>query len=79
MEIFSTAFYRKDHLQKHLQTHNKLFIEQNIFPVIDRELMEIKQEILEEDVKPMLTEEQETEVMQVRSASCGLCLFTGRR
>lgn len=65
MLTYSIAFYRKDHLQKHLQTHNKLFSEQNIYPVSDQELMEIKQEILEEDVKPILTEEQQAEAMEV--------------
>ncbi|XP_026317687.1 zinc finger protein 605-like isoform X2 [Hyposmocoma kahamanoa] len=86
------SFYRKDHLQKHLQTHNKLFIEQNIFPVSDQELREIKQEILDEDVKPVLTEEQQAEVMQMvetvqinppvdkeRPFACPVCYKTYKR
>ena len=49
------AFYRKDHLQKHLQTHNKHFLEVNINPVSDQEL-DIKQEMDEcEELNPIIT------------------------
>ncbi|XP_049869084.1 zinc finger protein 84-like [Pectinophora gossypiella] len=51
------SFYRKDHLQKHLQTHSKIFMEQNMFQLSDQELLQIKQEVLEDDVKPVIDDE----------------------
>lgn len=51
------AFYRKDHLRKHLQTHSKVFLEQNSELVGEHGLVEIKQEILDEYSTPNENEE----------------------
>lgn len=50
------GFYRKDHLQKHIQTHNKHFMEQNIIPMSDQELS-IKEEVEDDfgDITPIIT------------------------
>ncbi|KAM3964346.1 uncharacterized protein ACR2FA_001317 [Aphomia sociella] len=53
--ICGRSFYRKDHLQKHVQTHSKTFIENNKQLGNDDFVMDIKQEMTEDYIMPLLT------------------------
>ncbi|KAI5651934.1 hypothetical protein NE865_00271 [Phthorimaea operculella] len=52
------SFYRKDHLQKHMQTHSKLFMSQHMVSLDDQEMMQVKQECMDdEDIKPVIDDQ----------------------
>ncbi|KAJ8727962.1 hypothetical protein PYW08_016347 [Mythimna loreyi] len=69
--VCSKTFYRKDHLRKHIQTHTKVLIEENAALVDDGyvevgsdQLLDIKQEILDEYSRPMVEVQYHDEEME---------------
>ncbi|KAJ8730274.1 hypothetical protein PYW07_017312 [Mythimna separata] len=69
--VCSKTFYRKDHLRKHIQTHTKILIEDareieddGYVDVGSEQLVDIKQEIIDEYSRPIVEAEYQDDEME---------------